>query len=324
MQINPKFKNLIPPLTPEEYKQLEENLLHDGVREPLVTWNDTLIDGHNRFEICSKHNIPYEVVDVIFENEDKAVEWIIRNQFGRRNLTLMQRSELALLLEPLIREEAKKNYIENVGRPKSDKLAQNSAPIKPIETRNELAKIAGVSHDTIEKVKIIKTKGTEEQIQRARQGGKGNSVNAIVNEIKSADVEMKICTRCGKELPISDFYLGKSICKACRNKHRTDMAPVKNFKGDVIVSAEDRSRFSLEKATEIAKDLYDTEKEIVITSDDLAEDIECVVAYFTRNAERCINQYSITVTEENKQKIIAALSQVETAIEKMKGSFINE
>ena len=50
-----------------------------------------------------------------------------------------------IILEPLIMEEAKKNYIENVGRPKSDKLAQNSAPIKPIETRNELAKIAGVS-----------------------------------------------------------------------------------------------------------------------------------------------------------------------------------
>jgi len=232
----------------------------------------------------------------------------------------MQRSELALLLEPLIREEAKKRQ----GTRTDLNIVQNSAQGDNSKTRNELAKIAGVSHDTIEKVKIIKTKGTEEQIQRARQGGKGNSVNAIVNEIKSADVEMKICTRCGKELPISDFYLGKSICKACRNKHRTDMAPVKNFKGDVIVSAEDRSRFSLEKATEIAKDLYDTEKEIVITSDDLAEDIECVVAYFTRNAERCINQYSITVTEENKQKIIAALSQVETAIEKMKGSFINE
>lgn len=65
-------------------------------------------------------------------------------------------------------------------------MVQKSAPQqKQNKSRDELAKIAGVSHDTIEKVECIKKKGTEEQIQRARSGGKGNSVNAIYKEIKN-------------------------------------------------------------------------------------------------------------------------------------------
>ena len=58
---------------------------------------------------------------------------------------------LALRLKPIIQEKAAKNREENQGRPSSEKLRQKSATVK-IQTRDELAKLAGVSHDTIEKV----------------------------------------------------------------------------------------------------------------------------------------------------------------------------
>ncbi len=41
-----KFKHIIPPLTVDERAQLEQNILRDGIREPLVVWGDILIDGH--------------------------------------------------------------------------------------------------------------------------------------------------------------------------------------------------------------------------------------------------------------------------------------
>ena len=55
IEINPEFKALLPPLPPEEYRQLEKNIIADGCREPLVVFNNTLVDGHNRYEICTKH-----------------------------------------------------------------------------------------------------------------------------------------------------------------------------------------------------------------------------------------------------------------------------
>lgn len=100
------------------------------------------------------------------------------------------RDELALRLKPIIKAKAKEKAVESRkefhGNQHTSGMVQKSAPQqKQNKSRDELAKIAGVSHDTIEKVECIKKKGTEEQIQRARSGGKGNSVNAIYKEIKN-------------------------------------------------------------------------------------------------------------------------------------------
>lgn len=61
----------------------------------------------------------------------------------------------ALKLKPLIAEKAKENQVASGGA-----VPQKSA--KPIDTREELAKIAGVSHDTIHKVEVIQKKASPE------------------------------------------------------------------------------------------------------------------------------------------------------------------
>ena len=48
LEIDPEFKTLIRPLRKDEYLQLEVNLAVDGCREPIITWNNIIIDGHNR------------------------------------------------------------------------------------------------------------------------------------------------------------------------------------------------------------------------------------------------------------------------------------
>ena len=85
--IDPQFKNLIPLLQRTEYLQLEENLLADGCRDPLVVWRGTLVDGHNRYEICMRHRIPFSVTEVDFYCREEAIAWICANQLGRRNLS---------------------------------------------------------------------------------------------------------------------------------------------------------------------------------------------------------------------------------------------
>ena len=177
MKINPKFQSLIPPLAAEELAQLETNIKADGCRDPLVTWNGTLIDGHNRYAICQKHSIQFKTVAMDFEDEDAACFWVIRNQFGRRNLQPFTRVELALKLEPLLRKKAKGNLSAGGGDKKSSKRKsplQNSA--KAINTREELAHIAHVSHDTIAKGKIILERASEETKEALRRGD--TSINA--------------------------------------------------------------------------------------------------------------------------------------------------
>lgn len=155
MIIDPEFKALIPPLAPEELEQLEANILADGCRDPLVTWRGILIDGHNRFAICSKHGLEFQAVEREFEDQSHVIEWIIRNQFGRRNLSAYERTKLALRLEGVIAARAK----ERMKAGKAQDPVQISAQGK---TRQEIAEAAGVSHDTVAKVKKIEAQAAPE------------------------------------------------------------------------------------------------------------------------------------------------------------------
>lgn len=87
LKIDRDFKELIRPLFSEEYKQLEENLIADGCREPIIVWNGTIIDGHNRYEICTKRKIPFEIMEKQFASKEDAIIWICNNQLGRRNIS---------------------------------------------------------------------------------------------------------------------------------------------------------------------------------------------------------------------------------------------
>jgi len=87
LNIDNRFKNLIRPLQKNEYLQLEANLLTDGCRDPIISWNGFIIDGHNRYEICTKHQIPYAVTEMEFDCRESVVAWICANQLGRRNIT---------------------------------------------------------------------------------------------------------------------------------------------------------------------------------------------------------------------------------------------
>jgi phage N-6-adenine-methyltransferase len=164
--IDDEFKMLIPPLAPEELEGLENSICAEGCRDPLVLWGSTLIDGHNRFEICTRLHIPFQTVQREFANREKAVEWIILNQFGRRNLPAHERARLALRLKPLITEKAKQNLVTHTET--GYQGLQNSA--KAVDTRQELAKVAGVSHDTIAKVERIEADAPAPIVQASRKG----------------------------------------------------------------------------------------------------------------------------------------------------------
>ena len=92
LNIDPEFAGKIPPLREEELKQLEENILADGVViNPLIVWNGVIVDGHNRYRILQQHpEIQFTTYEKAFPDRYAAIAWICRNQLGRRNLTPQQ------------------------------------------------------------------------------------------------------------------------------------------------------------------------------------------------------------------------------------------
>ncbi len=142
MIIDQEFRGLIPRLTADEYEQLEKNIVAEGCRDALVTWNGILIDGHNRFEICQKQEIDYKTVEMEFDNRDAVIDWIINNQLGRRNLT----KEMQSYLRGLQYEREKSKH---GGDRKSEESKAQNEPL--ISTADKLAEQHGVSRETIKR-----------------------------------------------------------------------------------------------------------------------------------------------------------------------------
>lgn len=197
IQIDREFKDLIPPLQKEERDQLEANIKAEGCRDPLTVWEGTLMDGHNRHEICTRLNIPFNTVEISFPDRSHAIEWVIKNQFGRRNLSAYDRIVLLGRLEKVLKDRGRDIKVESgkkTGRGnKLEKVPQKSA--EPFETRKELAKLADVSHDTVNKVQKIEKAAKEgkvapEVIQKIRTGD--TSINRVVRDLKESAAKERI------------------------------------------------------------------------------------------------------------------------------------
>jgi len=181
-----KFKRLMHRLLQSEYEQLEKSIKAEGCREPLVIWQgkNILLDGHHRLEICRKHNVAFKTEELEFENEYDAVEWIIKNQFGRRNLSAYRRIVLGLKLRQLIAMKAKDRQRGGLG---GKELIQKSGEANdPICTDRKIAKIVGVSHDTVNKVSYIlkhKDKASDVIAQLEGEEISINKAHSIVQKI---------------------------------------------------------------------------------------------------------------------------------------------
>lgn len=192
IQIDPEFQNLIPPLAPEEYAQLEANIRAEGCRDPLVVWpfqehtvhgesykyedrvmladgdeysgpvygwhakddgedllDDEwpcrLIDGHNRHEICTKHGIAFECIRKQFDSREDAMDWMDRNQLGRRNLSP---DAFRLLLGRRYNRQ-KKAVGASSGNTNASKQLDQNDPI--VSTAEKLAAEHGVSAPTVKR-----------------------------------------------------------------------------------------------------------------------------------------------------------------------------
>jgi N6-adenosine-specific RNA methylase IME4 len=198
IRIDPEFKALIRPLKPEESERLEADLKVNGCLDPLKVWagHDILIDGHNRYEFCRKHSIPFEVKEMEFKSRRDVKIWVIYNQFARRNLAPFERVELALVLESLFKEMAKENQRLSPGRGK--KGCQNSDNLK-VDTKKEIAKAAQVSHDTVAKAKVIKEKAPEPVKAQLRNGE--TTINKVYSEITKKETKQAVVEKINAEPP---------------------------------------------------------------------------------------------------------------------------
>ncbi|AFZ11344.1 hypothetical protein Cri9333_0364 [Crinalium epipsammum PCC 9333] len=174
--IDPEFQSLLPALTKEERQQLEHNLIATGrATDPIYVWkgHNIVIDGHNRYELCIRHNLPFEITLIELENTEAVKLWMFKHQQGRRNIT----PEFASYIRGYIYNQEKNT---KGGYRNTQKSKAQSEPL--ISTAEKLADQYKVGKETIK-----------------RDAAFANAVDAIANEL-GPQVRQEILNR---KTPIS-------------------------------------------------------------------------------------------------------------------------
>jgi hypothetical protein len=177
--IDKEFESLIPPLSPDEFQQLEENCVKEGIRDALITWNGILVDGHNRFKIAAKHGLHWNEKRMEFADRDAVIAWICNNQLGRRNLHVLDREALMAkkrealerMSKPIMMANLKNNHVE------VEKLPHREGG----KTRDIIGKELGVSGRQVDKLHEINEKATPQTKQLVREGKL--SINQAYNSV---------------------------------------------------------------------------------------------------------------------------------------------
>jgi len=214
LTISERFENLLPPLTADELARLEASILADGIRDPLVTWKGTVIDGHNRYRIATRYELPYSTVGKAFEDEDAACIWIIENQTGKRNLTDAQRT---FQIGELYKLKRKKH-----GGDRKSEDAKSSCNSCNLKTEDVVAKEQNISARTVHNAADFHTAVTD----IAKETGKStNDILNLADKTSKQDVmRLHKMPQTMKKKVIAKFDAGEadSLADAVREQKRLD------------------------------------------------------------------------------------------------------
>ena len=200
LKIDPALRDLLPPLTSEEYKQLEKNIVENGFDRnfPIMEWQGFIVDGHNRYDICKKHNIEPIIGTLAYKTKEEVMEWMLDIQLGRRNLTPIQKIAITEKYRPIYEKQAKdkqsdagKNY--GNGTEKLPPILGEAKKSKENETNTKLSKLAGVGKETYRMGAKILNSDNEKLKQEVLSGEK--SINAGYKELTGKKENKKDETR---------------------------------------------------------------------------------------------------------------------------------
>jgi len=186
LKTDPELKNLLPPLTDDEYSRLEKSILENGFDRnfPIMEWHGYIADGHNRYSICKKHKIEPVIGTLAYDTKEEVMEWMLDIQLGRRNLSPIQRIAVAERYRPIYEKQAKENQgtrndLKNnitVNLPQSPKKQKRNPT-----TDKKLSDIATVSEKTYQIGAKVLRSDNEDVKQRVLSGE--TSISAGYKEI---------------------------------------------------------------------------------------------------------------------------------------------
>lgn len=183
-----ELKSYLPIMEKELYDQLKANIRKNNLNDPILYFitedgKKLVIEGHTRLKACvklKKKNIPTKEVKESFESLDDVKLWMVKHQFQRRNLSNIEKIQLAYLSKASIEKLAKENL---------SKAGKKTGINASIDTNAEIAKIAGVGRTTVVRYNSVLDNAPKAIIQKLKNGN--ISISTAQNAIKNLSKKSK-------------------------------------------------------------------------------------------------------------------------------------
>ena len=296
LKVLPEFQEKIPPLTDEEFAQLRENILADGeVYEPIVTWNNTIVDGHNRWKIIQENwnalKDKFRIREMDFSDKWAAFEWMYRKQLGRRNLTEEQR---AYMIGKMY--EARKNTNSFKGNQYSQSGGGQNVPhqndtSQPSSTATAIGTEFGITGRTVKRA---------EKFSRGVDALKKVSSDAAEKVLKGQTNVTRAKISKLPEMPTTEV----EIIAGSIVQDKPIPQPERTSRGWTKADREERAKLEA-----IAADMYDRSTVPEYTVDSLVDDIQLCAGEFVQQIRNTLKDRSTVVTDENKPIITDAINK---------------
>jgi hypothetical protein len=198
LKVDAEFKALIPALSKEDFEQLEKNILEFGMQDAICTWENTIIDGHNRFEIACKYKIRYKISEFVFNNRNEVICWMIDNQMGRRNLSDFVKYELKDKKVGILKIKGREKMITSSGGVNPQPLSITDKPCEPKHnTQKIIAQELNWSTGKVAQAKKVKDKAPIEVKEKLRNNE--ITINQAYQQVRRIEkveaIEEKISTK---------------------------------------------------------------------------------------------------------------------------------
>ena len=292
--IDPEFAHKIPPLTDDEFRQLEENIVADGeVYEPIVTWNGVIVDGHNRWKIIQKHpEIPYKIREAQFADRWEAFEWMYRKQLGRRNLTDEQRRYMVGKMY----EARKKSIGGDRGNQYTKVPSDQSGHLPNTKTRKALADELGIGEGTV---------------QRAGEFAQG------VDKIREVDSETADKVLAGEST--ATMTAVQALSKAEPEAVKAATEKIKAGETVEVETIESLRSYKVPLAQRTST-LDGKSQKVDEEFSDVLEDLNLTADTFLRQFEKTLRE-NRKIVKGNLAEVVSVMERVKKSLEKMERRF---
>ena len=224
LTIDPEFRRILPPLTDEEMRLLQDAIQKDGCEIPIIFWENApngenpIIDGMNRFYICQRLKVQYPTTGKTFSDRPTVIRWIRTRQLGRRNLTDASRT--------VIRGQLYRELKGDVGRPPKDGKLMHDAPISTVA---ELAASERVDRSTLQRsekaadaVEAVQEKSPDVAAAIMSEAIPMNAASALADATKAELKQVAAAVKTGDKKAIKEAVREAT---APESSHSGDGAP---------------------------------------------------------------------------------------------------